>query len=48
MDALRISEAHFIGNSMGSNAITRFAIDHPDRVKGLMLTGGEPIVETLE
>jgi len=46
MDALGIRGAHFIGNSMGSNAITRFSIDHPNRVKSLILTGGEPIVET--
>jgi len=48
MDALRIDKAHFIGNSMGSNAITRFAFEHPDRIKSLILTGGEPIVETEE
>ncbi len=48
MDALRIGGAHLIGNSMGSNAITRFTIEHPDRVKSLILTGGEPIVGTEE
>lgn len=48
MDTLQIGAAHFIGNSMGSNAITRFAFEHSGRVKSLILTGGEPIVETEE
>jgi pimeloyl-ACP methyl ester carboxylesterase len=48
MDALGISGAHFIGNSMGSNAITRFAIDQPDRVWSLVLSGGEPRIDNLE
>ncbi len=45
MDVFGIGGAHFIGNSMGSNAITQFVIDHPERVKSLILTGSEPIVE---
>ena len=48
LDALRVPSAHFVGNSMGSNAITRLAIDHPDRVRSLILSGGEPRVETPE
>jgi pimeloyl-ACP methyl ester carboxylesterase len=46
MDGLRIDRAHFVGNSMGSNAATKFAIQHPERVKSLVLTGGEPRVDS--
>ena len=48
MDALGIPAAHLVGNSMGSMTSTRVAIDHPDRVKSLILTGGEPRVDTDE
>lgn len=48
MDALGIDRAHFIGNSMGSMNSTQLAIEHPNRVKSLILTGGEPRVETEE
>jgi pimeloyl-ACP methyl ester carboxylesterase len=46
MDALGIDTAHVVGNSMGSMTSVRLAIDHPSRVKSLILTGGEPRVET--
>jgi len=48
LDALEIGAAHFIGNSMGANVIARLAVDRPDRVRSLILTGGEPRVETDE
>jgi 2-hydroxy-6-oxonona-2,4-dienedioate hydrolase len=48
MDALGIGDAHFIGNSAGAMAIVRLAIDEPKRVKSLVLTGGEPRLETPE
>jgi pimeloyl-ACP methyl ester carboxylesterase len=48
MDKLSIERAHFVGNSAGSMAITRLAIEHPDRVRSLILTGGEPRIETEE
>jgi pimeloyl-ACP methyl ester carboxylesterase len=48
MDKLGIERAHFVGNSAGSMAITRLAIEHPDRVRSLILTGGEPRIETEE
>jgi 2-hydroxy-6-oxonona-2,4-dienedioate hydrolase len=48
MDALGIDKAHFVGNSMGSNAVTKLAIECPIRVKSLILTGGEPRVESEE
>lgn len=46
MDKLSIERAHFVGNSAGSMAITRLAIEHPERVRSLILTGGEPRIET--
>jgi pimeloyl-ACP methyl ester carboxylesterase len=46
MDGLGIDRAHFIGNSMGSNAATKFAMERPERVKSLVLTGGEPRVDS--
>src|SRR5262249_46070345 len=48
MDKLAIAKAHLIGNSAGSMAITRMAIDASARVKSLTLTGGEPRLETEE
>ena len=48
LDALEIDKAHFVGNSMGSNAVTKFAIECPTRVKSLIMTGGEPRVESEE
>lgn len=46
LDALGIESAHFAGNSMGSMTITRVAIDYPERVRSIILTGGEPRVDT--
>jgi 2-hydroxy-6-oxonona-2,4-dienedioate hydrolase len=48
MDAMAIKKAHFIGNSMGSNLLARFALTEPGRLRSMMLTGGEPRVETEE
>lgn len=48
MERMGVKKAHFVGNSMGSNAITRLAIDYPARVKSLILTGGEPRIDTDE
>jgi pimeloyl-ACP methyl ester carboxylesterase len=39
MDALGIERAVIVGHSMGSLLATRFAIDHPSRVLGLVLIG---------
>ena len=39
MDAMGIKAAYIVGHSMGSFAAQRFAIDHPDRVLGLVLIG---------
>ena len=48
MDRAGIERAHFVGNSAGSMTVTRLAIEHPERVKSLILTGGEPRIETEE
>jgi pimeloyl-ACP methyl ester carboxylesterase len=39
MEAKGIPSAVIVGHSMGSFASQRFAIDHPDRVRGLILIG---------
>jgi pimeloyl-ACP methyl ester carboxylesterase len=48
MDAIGVEQAHFVGNSAGAMTITRLGIGHPERVKSLILTGGEPRIETNE
>ena len=42
MDALRISRAHLVGNSMGAGLAIGMALDHPDRVSKLVLIDGLP------
>jgi non-heme chloroperoxidase len=42
LDALDIPSAILVGHSMGSYVAQRFAIDHPDRVRGLVLVGTFP------
>jgi pimeloyl-ACP methyl ester carboxylesterase len=39
MDALSLERAVVVGHSMGSAIAQRFAIDHPERVAGLVLVG---------
>ena len=45
MDALQIPSAVLVGHSMGSLVATRTAIDHPSRVRGLVLMGGLPTIK---
>jgi non-heme chloroperoxidase len=40
MDAVGLGSAIVAGHSMGSIVATRLAIDHPDRVAGLVIMGG--------
>lgn len=53
MDAIGIGSAVIAGHSMGSQVALRFAIDHPQRTRGLVLLGafttlkGNPEVEAL-
>lgn len=39
LDALGIDRAFVVGHSMGSMVAQRFAIDHPGRLRGMILTG---------
>lgn len=39
LDALKIDRAVIVGHSMGSAIALRFALDHPQRVRGLVLIG---------
>src|SRR5437870_5810184 len=48
MGEMEIKRVHFVGNSMGSMTATRLALEHPERVKSMILTGGEPRIETEE
>ncbi len=42
LDELDIEQAHLLGHSLGSLIATRFAADHPDRVRSLGLIGTGP------
>lgn len=46
MDTLGIDRPHLIGNSMGAMTISQFAVHHAERVRSLVLSGGEPRVQT--
>ena len=48
MDALGVSQAHLVGNSMGAMTSVRFAVDNPGRVRSVTLSGGEPRLDTDE
>ena len=39
LDALDVERAIIVGHSMGSLVAQRFAIDHPERIQGLVLVG---------
>lgn len=39
LDAVRVERAVIVGHSMGAGVAQRFAIDHPDRVRALVLIG---------
>jgi pimeloyl-ACP methyl ester carboxylesterase len=38
--AVRVEQAAIVGHSLGANVAARFAIDHPDRVRALILVAG--------
>lgn len=42
MDALELPRAVIVGHSMGSMVAQRFAVDHPERLSGLVLIGAFP------
>jgi pimeloyl-ACP methyl ester carboxylesterase len=39
MDAVGLAQAVIVGHSMGAMVAQRFVVDHPDRVRGLVLMG---------
>ncbi|MEQ3725521.1 alpha/beta fold hydrolase [Alcanivorax sp.] len=39
MDTLNIKQAHVVGNSLGGACALRMALDHPERVRSLVLMG---------
>ena len=39
LDALKLDKVHLASETLGSRVATRFAADHPDRVKTLILNG---------
>lgn len=43
LDAIDVPSAHFVGNSMGGQVAMRIAIDHPERVRRLVLIGSTPV-----
>lgn len=42
MDAIELPAAVIVGHSMGSFVAQRFAVDHPERTRGLVLMGSAP------
>lgn len=44
MDALGIVSAHFVNQSFGSGVAIALAVHRPDRVRSLVLLGGQPIL----
>jgi pimeloyl-ACP methyl ester carboxylesterase len=45
MDALKIKEAHVLGNSLGAQIATMMAMQAPNRVQSLILIAQNPQVE---
>jgi pimeloyl-ACP methyl ester carboxylesterase len=43
MDALRVERFHMLGHSMGGMIAQQIALDHPDRVRKLVLYGTAPL-----
>lgn len=46
LDAMGVGRAHLLGNSGGGMALVTLASEHPERVRSLVLSGGEPRVAT--
>ncbi len=44
LDSLEVSKAHVVGGSIGDVYALRFAQYHPDRVLGVVLVGGGPLI----
>ena len=48
MDALCLDEAYIVGNSQGAYVAAKLAIDHPDRVKKVVLIGSNTIHNAMQ
>ncbi len=48
LDAMGVTSAHLVGNSMGAMAALRVACDFPAYVRTLTISGGEPRADTEE
>jgi 2-hydroxy-6-oxo-6-(2'-carboxyphenyl)-hexa-2,4-dienoate hydrolase len=46
LDALGIDEAHLVGHSQGGWPVTRIALDHPDRVRSLVIVDSTMIAKS--
>lgn len=44
MDAMQINRATLVGHSMGGEVVLRFALRHPDRLKGMVLVAPSALV----
>ena len=48
LDGSGLDRAHLVGASIGDLWAVRYALDHPDRVHGVVLLGGGPISEEIQ
>ena len=48
MDALCLDEVYLVGNSQGAYLAAKLAIDHPDRVKKVILIGSNTIYQAMQ
>lgn len=48
LDSLKVKSAHFVGNSLGGGVALKIALDHPSRVKKLILMGPGCLEEQAE
>ena len=48
MDALCLDEVYVVGNSQGAYLAAKLAIDHPDRVKKVILIGSNTIYQAMQ
>jgi pimeloyl-ACP methyl ester carboxylesterase len=46
LDQLGVAQAYVYGNSLGSRVAMRFAIEHPDRIKGLIVSAPHTYLTT--
>lgn len=47
LDAIGIAKAPIVGNSYGGQVAIKLAIDHPERVSGLVVIGSAPVLHSI-